>query len=568
MPFVGEHACRIREPRQFVRFRRNNETDPNTIIGFRSDNSSDVQSFRYPSERWTESRARKHCADKEGRFEAAIKKKKNGLRAIDDCPECDDSFETAAETSARGKCAEQLMGMWAIQPSVFTSMFEAIKSYGIPVIKQSEHEPDENQLQKQQDKEAFERVGDVAVFNVSGIILKRRTSFGSMFTEVSTLTLRRGIRNALADPDIESMVLMIDSPGGTSEGTHALLEDLARARQLMPVMAHIEDLGASAAWFIAAQAHKIIVSKGALVGSLGTFGHVVDSSGRAKMEGMTHHIIKAGKHKGDFQPGMPITESQLAEFQREVDDINEIFLKTSADGRGITLKQMQSLADGRIHVGEKAVAIGLADSIGSLEDAIKLAKETAMSDQEKATTFEAENPEIVKQWRDDAAKQAVEEAGSKSYEQGLTEGKKAGGDDVKAAEHARLEAIVKAVGPGREALAIEQFKAGNDAIQAKGALADTLGKENAELREKNASGSDGADAVGFVADPDDDDDGAAAEPKDPEKISDSKERAAAEWKQLDDEERARWTSEENYIIARSAEFDGRLKVSSSNRRRG
>lgn len=486
------------------------------------------------------------------------------------------------EASSPGKCAEQLMGLWAIQPSTFTSMFEAVKSYGIPIIKQSEHEPDERELQKEQDRIGFERIGNVAIFNVSGIILKRRTSFGEMFTEVSTLTLRRGIRNAIDDPDIESMVLMIDSPGGTTEGTHALLEDLARAREAMPVMAHIEDLGASAAWFIAAQAHKIIVSPGALVGSLGTFAHVVDSSGRAKMEGMQHHIIKAGEHKGDFQPGMPITESQLDDFQREVDDVNEIFMVTSAEGRGITLDQIKELADGRIHVGEKAVAVGLADSIGSLEDAITLAKETAMSDQDKGTRFEADNPEIVKAWREGAATQAVEEAGSKSYDKGVTEGKKSGSEETKAAEQARLEAIVKAVGAGHEALAVEQFIAGSDATQAKAALADKLGEENQALRKERQDAkkaiADGAEPLSFIPDKDDeagggdggsdgdgdgDGDGDEGEGKDEHETA-----AAAEWKKMDADARGRFSSRKSYINVRKAELGGRMKVSSSNRDEG
>jgi hypothetical protein len=71
MPFPGEHACRIAEPGKFVRFRRNNSSSPNTIIGFKKDGSSALQTFRYPKESWAEDRARKHCAEHGGSFEAA-----------------------------------------------------------------------------------------------------------------------------------------------------------------------------------------------------------------------------------------------------------------------------------------------------------------------------------------------------------------------------------------------------------------------------------------------------------------------------------------------------------------
>ena len=71
MPFPSEHACRIADPGQFVRFRRNNNTSPNTIIGFRKDGSSGLQTFRYPKESWSPEKARAHCSSHNGNFEAA-----------------------------------------------------------------------------------------------------------------------------------------------------------------------------------------------------------------------------------------------------------------------------------------------------------------------------------------------------------------------------------------------------------------------------------------------------------------------------------------------------------------
>ena len=71
MPFSQEHSCRLADPRDFRRFRRNNNTSPHTIIGFRSDGKSALQSFRYPTGNWDVSRAREHCGKRGGSFEAA-----------------------------------------------------------------------------------------------------------------------------------------------------------------------------------------------------------------------------------------------------------------------------------------------------------------------------------------------------------------------------------------------------------------------------------------------------------------------------------------------------------------
>lgn len=72
-PYENEHACRLEDPSQFDRFRRDNDKDPNVIIGFRSDGTSAAQAFRYPTATWTEGRAKAHCADHDGSFEAASK---------------------------------------------------------------------------------------------------------------------------------------------------------------------------------------------------------------------------------------------------------------------------------------------------------------------------------------------------------------------------------------------------------------------------------------------------------------------------------------------------------------
>lgn len=71
MPYPNEHACRLADPGQFSRFDRDNEKDPNVIIGFRADGTSEPQSFRYPTDNWTAERARAHCGEHDGTFEQA-----------------------------------------------------------------------------------------------------------------------------------------------------------------------------------------------------------------------------------------------------------------------------------------------------------------------------------------------------------------------------------------------------------------------------------------------------------------------------------------------------------------
>lgn len=71
MPYPNEHACRVLDPEQFDRFVRMNDADPNVIVGFRADGTSEAQAYRYPKSKWTAERARAHCGKHEGSFEAA-----------------------------------------------------------------------------------------------------------------------------------------------------------------------------------------------------------------------------------------------------------------------------------------------------------------------------------------------------------------------------------------------------------------------------------------------------------------------------------------------------------------
>ena len=77
MPLQNYHSCRLRDPSEFVRFVTNTDSDPITVIGYRKDGSSDVQSFRYPTDKWSEEDARKHCAEHDGEFHPAASDQKS-----------------------------------------------------------------------------------------------------------------------------------------------------------------------------------------------------------------------------------------------------------------------------------------------------------------------------------------------------------------------------------------------------------------------------------------------------------------------------------------------------------
>jgi signal peptide peptidase SppA len=204
----------------------------------------------------------------------------------------------------------------------------------------------------------------VAVIALHGVLMKHQSS---MQDSTSTVVARRLVRQATRSPDVQSILLHIDSPGGTVSGTPQLADDVATAAKAKPTIAYIENLCASAAYWIASQAGKIVAAPASLIGAIGTYGVIHDMSAAATLKGIKVHVVKAGAMKGAGVPGTEITAEQLAEHQRIVNDLNAFFLRGVASGRGMALAKVGELADGRVHVAAQAQQLGLIDGLQSLD---------------------------------------------------------------------------------------------------------------------------------------------------------------------------------------------------------
>lgn len=204
----------------------------------------------------------------------------------------------------------------------------------------------------------------IAVIDIAGPLQKHDSSYG----ESGTVTTRREIRNALNAPDISAIVLRIDSPGGTVSGTMDLANEVANARNIKPVYAFVEDLCASAAYWVASQCEKIFANnETALVGSIGTLIVVHDYSVMAEKEGIKTLVIATGDLKGAGAPGSVITKEQQAYFQAMVDDSQKSFDAAVTKGRRMTPAQQAKIRSGAVFGAREALQLGLIDGIQSFE---------------------------------------------------------------------------------------------------------------------------------------------------------------------------------------------------------
>jgi signal peptide peptidase SppA len=226
---------------------------------------------------------------------------------------------------------------------------------------------EERPMQAAMDKAPMHGGKSIAILRAQGLLMKPQSSMGG----TSTIMLRRDIRQAAADPEIGGILLAIDSPGGTVAGMDDLAADVRMAKQMKPVWAHIEDLGASAAYWLASQANRVTVnSSTALVGSIGTIQVIQDMSAAAEKEGVKTMVFRTGPLKGIGTPGDKVTEEQAAHVQALVDNVQRSFAEAVRTGRNMTAQQVAAVSHGGVFVAQDALDAGLVDAIQPLSKTI------------------------------------------------------------------------------------------------------------------------------------------------------------------------------------------------------
>lgn len=173
------------------------------------------------------------------------------------------------------------------------------------------------------------------------------------------------LRAANEDPEVDDLVIDVDSPGGSVLGVEAIRSTIKGSRK--PVVAHVLSMCASAAYYAVSPASRIVARPGAIVGSLGVFAVITDSSKQAEGEGRKVHVIKAGELKAIGTPGAPVTPDHLAYLRKRVDGFAADFKAAIMDGRGFDDAKAEGLMTGADWDARDALALGLIDAIEDMD---------------------------------------------------------------------------------------------------------------------------------------------------------------------------------------------------------
>ena len=173
------------------------------------------------------------------------------------------------------------------------------------------------------------------------------------------------------DPAVKATVLRVNSPGGSVLAAEKILAEVQLLQAKMPVVASYGDYAASGGYWISAGCDKIYTNATTLTGSIGVFSMIPDFQKVIQKKlhvGMTH--INSNKHSDMYKLMRPLDGAEVKYMQKSIEKIYDRFTGLVADGRDMTVPQVDRIAQGRVWSGSEAVANNLADEIGTLEDAI------------------------------------------------------------------------------------------------------------------------------------------------------------------------------------------------------
>lgn len=186
------------------------------------------------------------------------------------------------------------------------------------------------------------------------------------------------LRDMAEDHSVSSVVLRIDSPGGSPLASDFILREVEKLKEKKPVIVSMSDLAASGGYYIAAKATRIVAEPATLTGSIGVYGGKFVTRGlEEEILGFSHDTLRRGANAGIYSSLDPYTPEQDARVQQLMDRTYATFVGHVAAGRKMSLQAVQAVASGRVWTGAAAQKIGLVDEIGGLDRAIEIARKEA-----------------------------------------------------------------------------------------------------------------------------------------------------------------------------------------------
>lgn len=222
----------------------------------------------------------------------------------------------------------------------------------------------------------------VAVLPILGLISQRGGIDAECNLMASSAQVAEDVKFLAADPSVSAIVLEVDSPGGSVFGIPEAAAAIRDARASKPIVAHANSIAGSAAYWLFSQATEGMVSPSGQVGSIGVWSAHADISKELELKGRKVTLVYAGKYKVEGHPFAPLEDEARGQIQSEVNRYYDMFVRDVARGRKAPTDTVRGgFGEGRMVGAKPAVEMGMADAVGTLDEAIRRA--AALGDERK-----------------------------------------------------------------------------------------------------------------------------------------------------------------------------------------
>jgi signal peptide peptidase SppA len=261
---------------------------------------------------------------------------------------------------------------WAIHPRYLDLMIEVVEVHSSGE-RLSEEEIRQRVEAQRRGREISTAPGGIAVLPLHGPISLRMGLMTEVSGGTSVESFTVDFETALRDPNVEAIVIDVDSPGGSVDGIEELGDVVFRARGQKPIVAVANTWAASAAYWIASQADELAVTPSGEVGSIGVIMVHEDYSTFNETMGVRPTYLFAGRYKADGNPDEPLSPEARQYFQSRIDEYYDAFVRAVARGRGVkaTAVRGEQFGEGRMVGAASAVAASLADRKATLREEVE-----------------------------------------------------------------------------------------------------------------------------------------------------------------------------------------------------
>jgi signal peptide peptidase SppA len=356
------------------------------------------------------------------------------------------------------RISDIINGPWAITPEMLNEI-RSIYAKHLRGEKINIAEIEARTGKKLENKpQSYDIINGSAIIPIEGVIAKKMNLFMQISGGASTQLIERDIREALNNSEVDQIILYIDSPGGTVDGTFELANFIFENRGKKPIISYTDGMMHSAAYAIGAASDRIYISGDtAALGSIGVVTAHEDISKYEERMGIKTTEIYAGKYKRIASEYSPLSIEGFATIKERIDYLYSIFVNTVAKFRGVSAEEVLTKMSTDVKpyfIGQQAIAAGLADGVSTLDRLINDKPPAGSAGKNKQTRMEVKvmTKEELKAQHPDIYNAVVEEGRLSGHAAGIAEGIEKGRKEGATAETARVAAVKAQLISGHEAL--------------------------------------------------------------------------------------------------------------------